>query len=63
MLNIGLLMTYNEDDIIEEVMDAHKPLFEHILVLDGSTDRTEEIIRSYDNVKYFLKEKMLERFQ
>lgn len=55
--NIGLLMTCNEEDCIEEVMNEHVKYFDKILVLDGSTDRTEEIIRSYKQVKYFLKDK------
>lgn len=54
--NIGLMITRNEEDVIEEVMDVNKKYFDKILVLDGSTDRTEEIIRSYDCVKYFLKD-------
>src|SRR3989339_325747 len=55
--NIGLMITNNEDDVIEEVMEANKKYFDKILVLDGSSDRTEEIIRSYDCVKYFLKDR------
>jgi len=54
--NIGLMMTCNEDDIVEQVMTEYKKHFDKILVLDGSSDRTEEIIRSFDNVVYFLKE-------
>jgi len=57
MQHIGLLMTCNEDDCIEEVMNEHTKYFDKILVLDGSTDKTEEIVRSYDAVKYFLKDK------
>ncbi|MBN2058685.1 MAG: glycosyltransferase [Candidatus Saganbacteria bacterium] len=56
MEHIGLLMTCNEEDCIEEVMNEHAKYFDKILVLDGSADRTEEIIRSYDAVKYFLKD-------
>jgi glycosyltransferase involved in cell wall biosynthesis len=56
MQNIGLLMTCNEEDCIEEVMNEHTKYFDTILVLDGSGDRTEEIVRSYDAVKYFLKD-------
>ena len=55
--NIGLMLTCNEEDVIAEVMDVNKKYFDKILVLDGSRDRTEEIVRSYDCVKYFLKEK------
>jgi len=55
--NIGLMMTRNEEDVIEEVMEVNKKYFDKIMVLDGSDDRTEEILRSYDCVKYFLKDK------
>lgn len=54
--HIGLMMTCNEEDCIEEVMNEHTKYFDKILVLDGSTDKTEGIIRSYDAVKYFLKD-------
>jgi len=49
-------MTRNEDDILEEVMTHNKKFFDKILVVDGSTDKSEEIIRSFDNVVYFLKD-------
>jgi len=49
-------MTYNDDDIIEEMMKSNQKYFDKIFVLDGSNDKTEEIIRSFDNVKYFLKD-------
>ena len=54
--NIGLMVTRDEEDVIAEVMDANKKYFDKILVLDGSSDRTEEIVRGYDCVKYFLKD-------
>ncbi|MBI5400094.1 hypothetical protein HZB07_05760 [Candidatus Saganbacteria bacterium] len=56
MQHIGLLMTCNEEDCIEEVMNEHVKYFDKILVLDGSNDRTEEIIRRYPQVKYFFKD-------
>lgn len=59
MQNIGLMMTYNEEDIIEEVMHHNKKFFDKILVLDGSSDRTEEILRSFDNVVYLIKDQDL----
>ncbi len=59
MQNIGLMMTYNEDDIIEEVMIANQKHFDKILVLDGSTDRTEDILRSFSNVVYVIKDQDL----
>jgi len=55
--NIGLMQTHNEEDVIEEVMNVNRRYFDKILVLDGSSDRTEEIVRSYDCVKYFLKDR------
>ena len=55
--NIGLMITCDEEDVIEEVMEVNKKYFDKILVLDGSSDRTEEILRSYECVKYFLKDK------
>ncbi len=55
--NIGLLMTYNEVDIIKEVMDHNLTFFDKILVLDGSDDGTTEIIKSYKNVVYLLHDK------
>jgi glycosyltransferase involved in cell wall biosynthesis len=56
MQHIGLLMTCNEEDCIEDVMNEHVKYFDKILVLDGSSDRTEEIIKRYSQVKYFLKD-------
>jgi len=49
-------VTRNEEDVIEEVMESHKKYFDKILVLDGSDDKTEEILRSYDCVKYVIKD-------
>lgn len=57
--NIGIMMTRNEADVIDEVMTELKKYFTQILVLDGSSDGTDEIIRSYDNVKYFIKDSEL----
>jgi len=54
--NIGLMITRDEEDVIEEVMEVNRKYFDKVFVLDGSSDRTEEIIRSYDCVKYFLKD-------
>jgi len=59
MQNIGLMMTYNEGDIIEEVMSSYVKHFDKIFVIDGSDDNTEEVIRSYDAVKYFIKDQDL----
>lgn len=59
MQNIGLMMTYNEEDIIEETMESHKKYFDKILVLDGSTDKTPEILQSYNNVVYYLRDEQI----
>jgi glycosyltransferase involved in cell wall biosynthesis len=59
MQNIGLLMTYNEEDIIEEMMIEANKYFDVILAMDGSTDKTAEIIQSFDNVKYLIKDQDL----
>lgn len=59
MQNIGLLMTCNEVDVIEEVMQEHSKYFDTILVLDGSNDGTDEIIKSFNNVKFFMKDQDL----
>jgi len=57
MQQIALMMTCNEADCIEEVMNEHTKYFDKILVLDGSNDGTEEIIRRYPQVKYLIKDK------
>jgi glycosyltransferase involved in cell wall biosynthesis len=54
MQNIGLMMTYNEEDIIEETMNHLSKYFDKILVLDGSDDNTPNILRSYKNIVYYL---------
>ena len=59
MQNIGLMMTYNEEDIIDDVLKSHKKYFDKILVLDGSTDKTPEILQSYDNVVYYLRDEQI----
>jgi glycosyltransferase involved in cell wall biosynthesis len=50
------MMTCNEEDCIAEVMQEHAKYFDKILVLDGSSDNTPEIIRSFKNVVYFAKD-------
>lgn len=52
-------MTYNEEDIIEEVLTENKKYFDKIYVLDGSSDQTEAILRSFDHVKLVLKDQDL----
>ena len=57
--NIGLMMTYNEADIIEETIEKNRHYFDAIYVLDGSTDQTAEILQSYDVVKCLIKDQDL----
>jgi glycosyltransferase involved in cell wall biosynthesis len=56
-MNTGLLMTYNEADIIEEVMEANRHTVDAIFALDGSDDGTDEILRQYKEVELILKYK------
>jgi len=57
--NIGLLMTYNEEDIIEETLSHNAQFFDAIYALDGSTDKTADIIKRFKNVKYLIKDQEL----
>ena len=59
MKNIGLLMTYNESDIVAEMMESNRKFFDHIYVMDGSTDNTAEILKTFDNVSYLIKDQDL----
>jgi hypothetical protein len=56
-MNIGLLMTYNEADIIKEVMEANRHVVDTIFALDGSDDGTDEILGQYKEVELILKDK------
>ncbi|MGI9074372.1 MAG: glycosyltransferase family 2 protein [Bryobacteraceae bacterium] len=50
-----VILTYNEDQNIEPTL-ASLAWAERIVLLDsGSTDRTEEIARSFDNVSWFVR--------
>jgi hypothetical protein len=55
-MNIGLLMTYNEADIIEEMMDANRRHVDTIFVLDGSDDGTDRILKGYPEVELLLRD-------
>ena len=55
-MNIGLLMTYNEADIIEEMMEHNRHSVDAIFALDGSDDGTDEILASYGEVKKIFKD-------
>ena len=41
----------NPEEIIEEVMQANKKYFDKILVIDGSNDKTEEIILNMNPIR------------
>jgi hypothetical protein len=55
-MNIGLLMTYNEADIIEEMMDANRGQVDTIFALDGSDDGTDAILAGYSEVELLLRD-------
>ena len=55
-MNIGLLMTYNEADIIEEMMETNRHFVDTIFVLDGSDDGTDKILSSYKEVEKIFKD-------
>ena len=55
-MNIGLLLTYNEADFIEEMMETNRGAVDAIFVLDGSTDGTDRILRQYPEVEVVLRD-------
>jgi len=58
-MNIGMLMTRNEEDVIAEVMTEYSKYFDTIFCLDNSTDNTLEIIKSFPKVEFAKTEKEL----
>ncbi len=48
MLHIGLLLTKNEGDILEESLEFNKKYFNKIYVLDGSNDISLDILAKYE---------------
>jgi hypothetical protein len=48
MLHIGLLLTKNEADILEESLEFNKRYFDKIYVLDGSNDSSVDILSKYE---------------
>jgi hypothetical protein len=56
-MNIGLLMTYNESDIIEEMMETNRHYVDTIFVLDGSDDGTDRMLKQYKEVELLFKDK------
>jgi len=55
-VNIGLLLSYNEVDIIDEMMAANRRGVDAIFALDGSDDGTYERLRRYPEVALVLRD-------
>lgn len=55
-MHIGLLMTYNERDVIEEMMAANRDAVDTIFALDGSDDGTTEILAADPKVELLLRD-------
>jgi glycosyltransferase involved in cell wall biosynthesis len=53
-LNIGLLLTYNEADVLPEMLEAVRSEIDIIYALDGSSDQTPEILQADPLVKTVL---------
>jgi hypothetical protein len=54
---VGLSMTMNEEDIIEESFSVHCKYYDQIVVMDNSTDRTPEILTQFPQVVKIFKQK------
>lgn len=55
-MNIGLLLTYNEADVIDEMMQSNRHAVDAIFVLDGSTDDTPAKLAQYPEVHTILRD-------
>ena len=55
-MHIGLLMTYNEVDVIEETLAANRDAVDTIFALDGSDDGTTEVLASDPQVELLLRD-------
>ena len=58
-VNIGLLLTYNEADVIEEMMAHNRRSVDTVFVLDGSSDGTDHILTQYPEVELILKDEQV----
>lgn len=56
---VGLLITKDEESIIEEVISKNEKYFDSIYALDGSTDSTPEKLSKFPKIKYLGIEKDL----
>lgn len=57
---VGLLLTKNEESIVEEVITKNQIYFDSIYALDGSTDNTPNILKSFTKIKKLILEKDLD---
>ncbi len=55
-MNIGLLMTYNERDVIEEMMAVNRDCVDTVFALDGSDDGTTEVLAADPKVELLLRD-------
>jgi len=55
-VNIGLLLTYNEVDIVDEMLQANAGGVDAILALDGSDDGTAERLKAHPAVELVLRD-------
>ncbi len=55
-LNIGLLLTYNEVDVIAETLAANTPGVDAVFALDGSDDGTYDVLASHPKVVGLLRD-------
>ena len=58
-LNIGLLLTYNEADVVEAMMAHNRHAVNAVFVLDGSSDGTDRILAQYPEVELVLKDEAI----
>lgn len=56
---IGILLSKDDGDIIEDVMTEYNKYFDAIYCIDASSDNSLDIIKSFDKVKYAVSEKEL----
>lgn len=55
-MNIGLLLTHDEVDIVDEMMRVNRGAVDAIFALDGSSDGTSERLAAYPEVALILRD-------
>jgi hypothetical protein len=55
----GLLVTKNEEKILEETLSHNTQYIKSIFILDGGNDNTYEIVKKFKEVKFYIHEKDL----